>query len=202
MSLETWNTVASVGTFVVIAATAIAAIAQLLHMRRSNQISAITKFWEILNSERILAARRWMVETFPTVLASADGRARLGAAFLPRDLEPMRDIANVMELMGTMVRLRIIDADLVVGEFDGLVLQTWKRLEPAVLIRREVTVPGLWGGFEYLATLSERSMRETGGDRYPKGWPRMSVDARSAEALDAFIRERAKAGEESTDGRP
>ena len=37
MSLELWATIASVGTFVVIAATAIAAFVQLRHVRRSNQ---------------------------------------------------------------------------------------------------------------------------------------------------------------------
>jgi hypothetical protein len=40
MSLELLNTFATLGTFVVIAGTAIAAIVQLRHARSSNQIAA------------------------------------------------------------------------------------------------------------------------------------------------------------------
>ena len=41
MPLETWSAVASVGTFVVIAATAIAAIVQLRHLSTSNQLAGL-----------------------------------------------------------------------------------------------------------------------------------------------------------------
>jgi len=41
MSLELWNTLATFGTFLVIAATAIAAIYQLRHMRGGNQIAVL-----------------------------------------------------------------------------------------------------------------------------------------------------------------
>jgi len=43
MSLELVNTLASIGTLLVIAATAIAALAQLRHSRGSNQIIALTE---------------------------------------------------------------------------------------------------------------------------------------------------------------
>jgi len=48
MSLETWSTAASIGTFVVIAATAVAALAQLRHMRSSNQIAAVTAMQHLI----------------------------------------------------------------------------------------------------------------------------------------------------------
>ncbi|MBV8282486.1 MAG: hypothetical protein JO347_10555, partial [Candidatus Eremiobacteraeota bacterium] len=44
MSLELWSTIAAVGTFVVITATAIAAVIQLRHMRSSNQITILNDF--------------------------------------------------------------------------------------------------------------------------------------------------------------
>ena len=46
MSTELVNTFATLGTFVVIAATAIAAIVQLRHMRGSNQIVALNELRE------------------------------------------------------------------------------------------------------------------------------------------------------------
>ncbi|MBV8172813.1 MAG: hypothetical protein JO219_12880, partial [Candidatus Eremiobacteraeota bacterium] len=43
MSLELWNTFATMGTFVVISATAIAALVQLRHARASYQITALAE---------------------------------------------------------------------------------------------------------------------------------------------------------------
>ena len=55
MSVELLSTLASVGTFIVIGATAIAAIIQLRHMRGSNQIIALTECRETLESESLPA---------------------------------------------------------------------------------------------------------------------------------------------------
>jgi hypothetical protein len=41
MTLEAWNTAAAVGTFVVILASAVAALVQLRHLRTSNQLSGL-----------------------------------------------------------------------------------------------------------------------------------------------------------------
>jgi Xaa-Pro aminopeptidase len=41
MSLEAWNTAASVATFVVIAATALNAVVQLRHIRRANELAGL-----------------------------------------------------------------------------------------------------------------------------------------------------------------
>ena len=58
MSLELWNTIGTVGTFVVIATTAIAAIVQLRHMRSSDQIAALNELRETIESEHYQAAVR------------------------------------------------------------------------------------------------------------------------------------------------
>ena len=50
MSLELVNTLATFGTFVVIAATAIAAIVQLRHARSSNQIAALNELRETMET--------------------------------------------------------------------------------------------------------------------------------------------------------
>jgi hypothetical protein len=50
MSFELVNTLATFGTFVVIAATAIAAVVQLRHARSSNQIAALNELRETMES--------------------------------------------------------------------------------------------------------------------------------------------------------
>ncbi len=48
MSLEAWSTIAAIGTFVVIAATAIAAFVQLRHIRLSNQLAGLQSAFNML----------------------------------------------------------------------------------------------------------------------------------------------------------
>lgn len=56
MSLELWTTIASVGTFLVITATAVAAVIQLYHIRSSNQIAILTEFREAIEKPEFSAA--------------------------------------------------------------------------------------------------------------------------------------------------
>jgi hypothetical protein len=68
MSLELWNTFATFGTFLVISATAIAAIAQLRHARGSNQIAAINELRETGERAEFRAAQHFVVTQLPEKL--------------------------------------------------------------------------------------------------------------------------------------
>lgn len=191
MSLEAWSTAASVGTFVVIAATAIAALVQLRHMRSSNQIAAINEMRKTLESENFARARRVIAEDVPKLIADAAGRRQLGADIFPPEVDCVRDVGNFFEVMGVFVKLGIIDRALVCDLWDGVVFRTWKQLEPVVMIRREVRYSGVWSSFEYLAVLCEQSLLRNEGGYYPPGVPRMSIDKRSMEAAAAFTQDQA-----------
>lgn len=54
MPLEAWGTIASVGTFVVVAATAIAALVQLGHLRAANQVSALQVWFTAYEGSELL----------------------------------------------------------------------------------------------------------------------------------------------------
>lgn len=190
MSLVVWDTVASIGTFVVIAATAIAALIQLRHMRSSNQIAAVTTLQQKLESERMILARRFVAEEVPKLLSDPAGRSKLGAEVLPAELEGIRDVGNFFDLVGTFVQHGIVDRGLAVSLWDGLVVTAWRQLEAVVMIRRMVSAPGVWDGFEYFAVLGADSIARTGGDYYPRGMRRMTLDKRSSEFVAAFERER------------
>ncbi len=60
MSLELANTLATFGRFLVIAATAIAAIVQLRHARSSNHIAALNELRETMESADFQAALRFV----------------------------------------------------------------------------------------------------------------------------------------------
>ncbi len=62
-------------------------------------------------------------------------------------------------------------------------------MEPVVMIRRKVSTPGVWTGFEYLAVICEESLAKNQGDRYPRGMRRMAIDKRSLETAAAFTKD-------------
>ena len=189
MSLEAWSTVASLGTFVVIAATAIAALLQLRHARSSNQITAVTEMRETLESKRFGQARRFVVEQVPKLLEDPAERNKLREEILPSEFDAVRDVANFYETMGAFVKLGVVDKALVCDLWDGVVFKTWKQLEPIIMIRRKVGDRGLWANFEYLAVICEESLSKTKGDHYPRGIRRMTIEKRSQDAAAAFAKE-------------
>jgi len=188
--LEAWSTAASFGTLVVITATATAALIQLRHMRSSNQIAAFTEMRETLESERFAQARRFIAERLPKLIADPTQRIKFGAEIFPPELDAVRDVANFFETMGAFVKLGIVDRALVCDLWDGVVFGYWKRLEPVIVIRREVSDRGLWANFEYLAVICEESLSKTQGDHYPRGMRRMAIDKSSLEAAAAFAKDR------------
>ena len=190
VSLEAWSTVASIGTFVVIAATAGAALIQLRHMRISNQIAAIMELQKTLESERFTLQRRFVAEQVPKLIADPVGRGKLGADFFPPEVEAVRDVGNHFEVMGVFVKNGILDRLLVCDLWDGLVFKTWKQLEPVVMMRRKIDQRGIWTSFEYLAVICEESIKATGGERYPRGVRRMAIDERSSAAAAALAQDR------------
>jgi hypothetical protein len=186
MSLEAWSTIASLGTFAVIAATAIAAIIQLRHTRSSNQLAAITEMRETFESEKFRQSRCLVLEQVPKLLADPVERNKLGGEILSPELYAIRDVANFFETMGVLVKFGIVDQTLVCDLWDGVVFKTWKQLEPVIMIRRNVSDRGLWASFEYLAVICEKSLSKNQGDHYPRGVRRMTIDKGSLDAAEAF----------------
>ena len=68
MSAEWVTAIATLGTFIVIAASAVAALMQLRHMRGSNQIVALTECRETMESETFQNAREFVLMVLPELL--------------------------------------------------------------------------------------------------------------------------------------
>jgi len=63
MSLELVNTAATLGTFVVIAATAVTAVIALRHARSSNQIAALNELRAGRQTESFVNAPKWSISS-------------------------------------------------------------------------------------------------------------------------------------------
>lgn len=169
-----WVTAAgTVGTFLVIAASAVAALLQLRHTRGSNQIIALTECRETLESEEFQNAREFVSVKLPDLLQDPEVQQRLKGPYFPRDLRPAGNVANFFESMGAFVRHNIIDRDIACDLWCSVVLASWESLLPITRVRREMD-PGIWENFEYLAVLCEEFTARH-PTSYPKGVRRMPL---------------------------
>lgn len=183
MSLELVNSLATLGTFLVIAATAIVAIVQLRHARSSNQIEAIAELREGSSTVEMQSAdefiRRGLVEKLN------DPAFRYQIANTDRGLLTVENqtpwsailrVGNFYENMGALVKTELADKNLVLDIFSNQVLNNWKVLSPIVcLVRASRDDHSIWENFEYLAVLSQDWERAFPNGTYPAGMRRMEL---------------------------
>ena len=185
MSLEVWSTVASIGTFVVIAATAIAALVQLRHMRSGNQIAVYAHLEEQYDSDVVRASFRFIIKELPVRMKDPTFRRALSGPSIGEEARPILPLMNVYGDMGTMVKHGYIDKDFVLENYGGQILGAWDALAGVVPIIRRAQGPGVWLNFEYLASLAKQMMDEGRYDLYPRGVPRMALDTTWLDADNA-----------------
>jgi len=185
MPLELINTIAGLLTVTIVAATAIAALIQLRHLRAGNQIHALISVDEKLGGREFSDALRVVYSGLEAALVDPAFRDYEIAVF--RRLPPprvdqryvdMHDalvlVGNTFELMGLLVRNRIVDPGLFVDNYCGIALAAWKLLLTHTALGREVGDNAIWENFEYLAVLSQDWMR-THPSSYPKGVRRFEM---------------------------
>lgn len=176
MSAEWVTAIATAGTFVVIAASAIAALMQLRHMRGSNQIIALTECRETLESAEFRDAQAFVSYELPKRLADPEEAQK--AAQLPfiSEYRAIATVANFFESMGLFVKTGIIDKKIACDFWFFVVLRNWNALLPVTTYLREhLGQPALWENFEYMAALSEQ-YRKSHASTYPEGVRRMPQD--------------------------
>src|SRR5437868_1592391 len=111
MSPEWLTAIGTIGTFVVIAASAAAALFQLRHMRGSNQILALTEVRETIESANFQAAELF-ISSLTKRFDDPAVREGLLAPFFPLEFQPVRYVANFFETFGAFVKNGIIDQSL------------------------------------------------------------------------------------------
>jgi hypothetical protein len=175
MSADWVTAIATAGTFVVIAASAAAALVQLRHMRSSNQIVALTEIRETLESPGFEMAMKYVHHEFPRRLQDPDVRKRLLAPGpTPDEFVPIRTVSSFFEQFGAFVKRGIIDRDIVCDLYGPPVLTNWEILAPFVANRRAaVNNPALFENFEYLATMSKGWIERHPDGAYPRHARRM-----------------------------
>jgi len=173
LTAEWVTAIATAGTFVVIAGSAIAALAPIRHLRSSNQIAALNECRETIQSPDLQAAEQFVLELAPRLSDPAVQSAMIEKVF-EQEYAPIRMIANFFENMGVFVKNGIIDRRIACDLWTTVVVRSLDALAPIVINRRAAfDVEPLWENFEYLATVCKQWAEEHPHGDYPRGARRM-----------------------------
>lgn len=151
-----WEEVSAISAFVtmiVIAASAIAAVVQLRHMRAGN---AITGFIGMMDKWSSPDARRIQSYVFggemDRKLADADYRKGLTVPLIDRLAHPEVAYLDFWESIGMLNKLGYFPEDAFMESGGPNCLRSWKKLEPVIAIIRRSRGPQAYDSFEYLAS--------------------------------------------------
>jgi len=182
MSQESLATTAAVGTFIVIAATAIAAVVQLRHLRAQNQLTGLLtvlarvedpQFNEWVDGARAIIASR--------ISDPAYRRSITDGTFERKD-NPWLNLANSYDWVGSLVKHKLIPEEAMLDVYTSRVEQAWNIIESVVPLVRKRGGPATWENFEYLVVRAREWNAQHASGAYPKGVPRLKIDVTWPEA--------------------
>lgn len=163
--LDIVNTAVQVGTLLVFIGTAVAALAQIRHLRASNELDALLRITEQLRADDLQESFRYVQTGLDAKTADANYRRELGGVgFVDARIHPEINVCNWFNEVGTLVKNRLIDEDTFLDLFSRLVTYYWGRLAPVIALFRRRRGPSQYENFEYLAMLAARW-----DDRHPNG---------------------------------
>jgi hypothetical protein len=174
MTLEMLNTVASIGTFVVIGATAIAAMFQLRHMRASNQLEGLLS---VLARVEDKSFNLWLTETqrqLPVMLGDPEYVQSVIDNTFDRDVAWLQ-LGNSYDWVGSMVKNGLIPVDPFLDVYSFRIVQAWELMKPIIVLARYDVGDGIWENFEYLYVRGLEWARRYPRGNYPKHVPRATL---------------------------
>jgi hypothetical protein len=151
-----WEELAAISTFVtmiIIAASAIAAVIQLRHMRAGNAISGFLGFMDSWASPRARELQNYVFGgELQRKLDDPEYRASLQAANINRLQHPEVEYLDFWESLGMFVKLGYFAEDAVMESGGPISVVAWKHLTPVIAIIRRKRGPTAYDNFEYLVS--------------------------------------------------
>ncbi|HVN68070.1 MAG TPA: hypothetical protein VMU38_00250 [Candidatus Binatia bacterium] len=178
MTLEFWSTFASVATFLVIAVTAIAALVQLRHIRRANQLAGLQSIFVMLQDPGVRELVNYVRHDLAERMTDPSFREGLRAIPVDRRRHPEYFLCDIYNHIGSFVRSGLIDESVYLQTDWYNVSLYWELLRDAIEEGRH-TRPFTFENFEWLAARAQRWIEEHPRGDYPAGEARMMGAAAS-----------------------
>jgi hypothetical protein len=174
VTLEALSTAAAVGTFLVIAATAIAALVQLRHLRVSNQLEALLAILSLPYDPVLNEAFQFVSHELEPRMNDAEFRRELAGPRVDRKIHKELLVCDYYERLGSIVKNGLIPEELY---FDNSTPdQYWKLLSQVIAIRRRARGPVAYDNFEYLIARSRAYDRRHPNGTYPPSMERIEIE--------------------------
>lgn len=173
MTPEWINAGAALLTFLVVAATAYAALQQMRHLRTGNQTAALLDLTREQRDTLYQASQTYVYNRLARDLETAEARAGVDG---PTWTGPTREALRVMQFyeeLGALVFADALELGLVLRYFQ--VADDWKKIENLVLILRRQRGASAWEMFEALAMAELAYIAKHGDTWYPRGIARTSA---------------------------
>ncbi len=178
MSLELGAAIATIGTFVVLAAGTAAALIQPTHLRSSNQLQALIDLGHQL---QYMAPRLGFVyHELPRKMEDPEFRREVGVVIDP-ERHPELLVAIFLDRFGLLVKLKLMPERFIL-EYSGgadAILKCWTNLEGVIAIRRR-EMPNAYQNFEFLTVRARRWLDRFPNGTYPSNEPRLRLTDRWA----------------------
>jgi len=186
MSLELWSTLFAGCTCVVIAATAIAALIQLRHLRASNQLAGMIEINRMWQDPQMQAWFNFVRDDLPAKLQDPEFCAGLRGDRIDRRVHVELYVADYWEQIGGYVKHGLIDERSLLDLGNDQIVGFWEILWPVTALRRERSGPAIYENFEYLAVRSRQWIARGPRGTYPPGMPRFAdLDQRHGRSSSA-----------------
>lgn len=176
MPLELLNTVASISTVIVIAATAMAAVVQLKHLRASNQLGALLSLERDFNSPDLQGSFRFVQRELYDKLQDSAFRADLAhIGFIDSRVHLEINVCNWFNEIGALLKHDLVDETAFMDLFARLAVQYWEILTPVIALVRRRRGDGQYHNFEYLAIKARSWLSRHPAGQFPQGMPRIPI---------------------------
>ncbi len=179
-----WEELSAISTFVtmiIIAASAIAAVAQLRHMRAGNAIAGFLGFMDRWASPEARARANYVfggeLERKMSDLAYRD---ELKGVLVNRLTHPEIEYLDFWESLGGFVKLRYFPEDLVMESVGPIAVLAWQKLKATIAVIRSVRGPAVYDNFEYLVSRAIIWESKHPNGVFPRGTPHLTVDERAS----------------------
>lgn len=175
MSQETLSTAAAIGTFIVIAATAVAAVIQLRHLRAQNQLTGLLTVLARVEAPEFNSWVDGARDLIATRMPDPAYRQAISNGTFERKDNPWLNLGNSYDWVGSLVKHQLIPEEPLLDVYAGRVVQAWDLVEELVPLMRARLGAGVWENFEYIVVRAREWWREHPDGAYPKGAPRLQI---------------------------
>ena len=173
MSIDKWSLLTNAITLLVIAATAVAALIQLRHLRAQNTLNAELAILKDWNDPQFRQWRFYIAGEMQTKIKDPAFLAEYDAPEVDRSRHPELYACDWLEQIGSYLKYGLLDADVLLDVTSTSINRLWNQLAPAIERMRVTRGDSLYENFEYWAAKGRLWAKAHPGGAYPRNMPRM-----------------------------